>query len=123
LAATQAAVAVILACLAPYTALWYLTSGDYHEATLFNALMFAIASFAAQWVLRRRYAPLIARNRRHRTMLWTWLGVYAFVGIQMGWILRPFIGQPQRAVTFFRNDTWGNAYIKVFESVMEVFGE
>src|SRR5262249_37385766 len=79
----------------------------------------AIASLAAQRVLRRRYTRLIARNPRHRIMLWTWLGVYAFIGIQMGWILRPFIGQPGRPVTFFREDTWGNAYIKVFESLWE----
>ena len=29
-------------------------------------------------------------------MLRAWLGVYAFVGIQMGWVLRPFVGQPDR---------------------------
>jgi len=119
-AATQAAVAVILACLAPYTALWYFSTKDYHEATLFNAMMFALASFAAQWVLRRRYAPLIANNRRHRLMMWMWLTVYAFVGIQMGWILRPFIGQPGRPVTFFREDTWGNAYVIIFDAVTQV---
>src|SRR4051794_40500485 len=109
-AATQSAVAVVLASLAPYAALWYASSGDYHEATAFNALMFAMASVAAQWVLRRRYARLITRNRRHRVMLWGWLGVYAFVGIQMGWVLRPFIGQPGVPVTFIREETWGNAY-------------
>jgi hypothetical protein len=110
-AVTQAAVAVILAALAPYTALWYASTTDYHEATLFNAGMFAVASAAAQWVLRRRYAPLVARNPRHRVMILAWLGTYAFVGIQMGWVLRPFIGQPGRPVTFFREDTWGNAYV------------
>jgi hypothetical protein len=122
-AATQAAVAVVLASLAPYTALWYASTRDYHEATLFNALMFGVASFAAQWVLRRRYAALVARNPRHRVMLRVWLGVYAFVGIQMGWILRPFIGQPGRPVTFFRSDTWGNAYVVVFDAVVSVFGK
>lgn len=114
-ASTQSAVAVVLASLAPYTAVWYLSTTDYHEATAFNAVMFAIASLAAQWVLRRRYALLIARNRRHRVMMWCWLCVYAFVGIQMGWVLRPFIGQPGVPVTFFREDTWGNAYIIVLE--------
>jgi hypothetical protein len=116
-AVTQSAVAVVLACLAPYTALWYLSTADYHEASAFNALMFAVASVAAQWVLRRRYARLIARNRRHRAMLWGWLGVYAFVGIQMGWVLRPFIGQPGVPVTFFRDETWGNAYVVVLETL------
>ena len=115
--ATQSAVAVVLASLAPYTALWYASTTDYHEATVFNAAMFAAASVAAQWVLRRRYARLIARNRRHRVMLWGWLGVYAFVGIQMGWVLRPFIGQPGVPVTFFRDGVWGNAYVVIAETV------
>jgi hypothetical protein len=121
LALTQAAVAVILASLAPYTALWYASTTDYHEATLFNAVMFAVASLAAQWVLRRRYVPLITRNPRHRVMLRVWLAMYAFVGIQMGWVLRPFIGQPGRPVTFFREDAWGNAYVVILETVWAVF--
>jgi hypothetical protein len=120
LAITQTAVAVILASLAPYTAVWYVSTMNYHEATLFNALMFGIASLAAQWVLRRRYAPLIARNPRHRVMLRIWLGVYAFVGIQLGWVLRPFIGQPGRPVTFFREDAWGNAYVYILETLWSV---
>ncbi|MBP3960421.1 hypothetical protein J8F10_34780 [Gemmata sp. G18] len=107
----------MLASLAPYTALWYASTTDYNEATLFNALMFAVASAAAQWVLRRRYAPLVARNSMHRVMLWGWLAVYAFVGIQMGWVLRPFIGHPEMPATFFRNEAWGNAYVVVLESV------
>lgn len=120
--ATQAAVAVVLASLAPYTAVWYASTRDYHEATLFNALMFGVASLAAQWVLRRRYAPLVARNPRHRLTLRAWLGVYAFVGIQMGWVLRPFIGEPGRPVTFFRSDTWGNAYVVVAETAWRALG-
>ncbi|HEX4610294.1 MAG TPA: hypothetical protein VH092_19040 [Urbifossiella sp.] len=117
--ATQAAVAVVLAGLAPYTAVWYASTRDYHEATAFNTAMFGVASLAAQWVLRRRYAPLIARDPRHRRMLWAWLGVYAFVGVQMGWVLRPFIGQPGRPVTFFRSDTWGNAYVILAETLWQ----
>lgn len=120
-ATTQVAVSVVLASLAPYTAVWYLSTTDYHEATAFNALMFGVASLSAQWVLRRRYAPLIARNRRHRIMLWGWLGVYGFVGIQMGWVLRPFIGQPGVPVTFFRDGVLGNAYLVLLDAVWRAF--
>ena len=112
-ASAQAAVAVVLAALAPYTAVWYASTTDYDEALAFNAVQFAAASVAAQWVLRRRYAPLVARNRRHRIAVRAWLGLYAFVGIQMGWVLRPFVGQPGRPVTFFREGAWGNAYVTV----------
>jgi hypothetical protein len=112
---TQTAVAIVLAALAPFTALWYASTKDYNEATTFNALMFAVASLAAQWVLRKRYAPLVARNRRHLWMMRAWLVAYAFVGIQMGWTLRPFLGQPGVAVSFFRGSAAGNAYVIVVE--------
>jgi hypothetical protein len=115
LVGAQGAVAVVLACLAPYTALWYACTAGYHEALLFNGAMFAVASAAAQWVLRRRYAPLIARDRRHAAMLRVWFLVYCFVGIQMAWVLRPFVGFPGTWPTFFREGAWGNAYVIVLE--------
>lgn len=119
---TQAVISIILAGLAPYTALWYFTSGNYYEATSFNAFMFALASFIAQWQLRHRYKPLEKVNPRHRHLRRTWVYLYAFVGIQMGWVLRPFIGDPGREPTFFRPEAWGNAYIKVWETLVEVLG-
>lgn len=122
LLATQAALTVILAAFAPFTALWYASSSDYRMAILFNALMFGLASAGAQLLLRRLYRPLIERDARHRTLLRVWLVVYAFVGIQMGWLLRPFVGDPRAPTRFFREDTWGNAYVKVVEMVLEVVG-
>ena len=113
LVATQAGLSVILASLAPLTLVWYGSLDGYSDAVLFNAIMFAIASVSAQWILRDYYQPLIRRDPRHRWMLRTWLVVYAFVGIQMGWILRPFIGDPSSPVQFFREDSWGNAYMVV----------
>jgi hypothetical protein len=115
LIATQAGLAVILASLAPFTAFWYASSINYAAALRFNALMFAVASFGAQLLLRGYYQPLIRRNRHHRTMLWSWLIIYIFVGIQMGWILRPFVGNPTSPVQFFRQDAFTNAYEVVFQ--------
>jgi hypothetical protein len=61
-----------------------------------------------------------ARNRRHRVLLRTWLVVYAFVGIQMGWVLRPFVGAPGMPVQFFREEAWGNAYVIVARMIWDV---
>jgi len=113
LLASQAGLTVILAALAPYTVLWYASFTGYAAALLFNALMFAVASIAAQGLLWRSYQPLIARRPVHRWLLRLWLVVYAFVGIQMGWVLRPFVGVPGLPVRFFREDTWDNAYVIV----------
>ncbi len=122
LVATQAALTIILASLAPMTGVWYLSVPGYREAILFNALMFGVASVAAQFLLRRLYRPLIARNPKHRMLLRAWLVVFAFVGIQMGWVLRPFIGNPRAPTRFFRSGAWGNAYVEVAIMIREVLG-
>jgi hypothetical protein len=120
LISTQAGLTIILSALAPFTAFWYLSGSDYEPAILFNGMMFAVASFSAQWMLRRQYAPLIRSNPRHRLMLRTWIIIYVFVGIQMGWVLRPFIGNPRAPVQFFREGSWSNAYEVVLQIIWDV---
>jgi hypothetical protein len=118
LLATQVGLTVVLASLAPFTLLFYASTTNYDAAIMFNALMFGAASWAGQRLLRRFYAPLIARDRRHRTLVRVWIILYAFVGIQMGWVLRPFIGQPGSPTTFFREGAWGNAYVEVWDKAV-----
>jgi hypothetical protein len=121
LIAAQAGLAVILSSLGPLTLLWYASLPDtgpaYEAAVMFNGLMFAVASFAAHGLLRRYYRPLVARNARHRWALRCWLLLYVFVGIQLAWVLRPFIGDPQLSVEFFRPEAWGNAYVKIGQTL------
>ena len=121
LIATQAVVTIVLAALAPFTALWYVSFAAYHPAVLFNAFIFGVASVSAQGLLRRWYAPLIARNPRHRLLLRVWLIIYAFVGVQMAWVLRPFVGDPSQPTHFFREGAWGNAYVEVARMIVSVF--
>lgn len=111
--AGQAAMSVTLAALAPMLSVVYISGISYDQAKIVNAIMFAISTFVAQLVIRRLYRPLIAENSRHRTMLVVWAVIYIFVGIQMAWILRPFIGQPGASPTFFREGALTNAYVDV----------
>ena len=117
---TQAGLTAILTSLSPFTAFWYASGTGYHPAILFNGAMFGVASLGAQWILRREYAPLIRRDEKHRWMLRTWILIYVFVGIQMAWVLRPFIGDPTRPVQFFREDSWSNAYEVVLKMIWDV---
>jgi len=110
LVASQATTTVALLSLAPFTLLWYASAADYDLALLFNGAMFAAASLAGQWALRRHYTPLIRRSPKHRVLFRIWLGIFVFVGIQTAWVLRPFVGNPALPVQFFRADAWGNAY-------------
>jgi hypothetical protein len=117
---TQAGLTVILTSLSPYTAFWYASGSAYQPAILFNAAMFAVASFGAQGMLRREYDPLIRRDPKHRWMLRTWIFIYVFVGVQMAWVLRPFVGDPRAPVQFFREDSWSNAYEVVLQMIWQV---
>jgi hypothetical protein len=119
LVAAQSGLAIILCSLAPLTLVWYASSAEYNRALLFNGAMFAVASFAAQWLVRGYYRPLVARNRRHGWLLWCWLVVYTGVAIQMAWLLRPFIGSPDRPVQFLRDNPWDNAYEYVAQLVWQ----
>ncbi len=119
-AAAQAALTIVLVSLSPITLFWYACSADYQMAILFNAAMFGLASLGAQLTLRRGYRPLIEVNPRHRRLLQAWLLVYAFIGVQMGWVLRPFIGDPGQPTRFFRGGDWENAYVVVARLIWDV---
>lgn len=111
--AGQAGLSVVLASLAPLTRFWYCSTLSYRGALLFNAGMFTVAAVAGQMVMLRYYRDLIRRHRSHAVMLCAWLVLYAFVGIQMGWTLRPFVGAPGIPPAFFRDEPFTNAYVVV----------
>ncbi len=116
--AGQAGLSVALASLAPLTRFWYCSTLDYRAALLFNAGMLTLAAIAGQVVMFRSYRVLIRRHHYHRVMLYAWLALYAFVGMQMGWVLRPFVGAPHIPVTFFRTEPFSNAYVVIAQLIV-----
>ncbi|MEM6757752.1 MAG: hypothetical protein AAF586_11345 [Planctomycetota bacterium] len=120
IAAAQAAVGLTLAAVAPYTLLWYTTIAGYPIAILFNGAMFAVATVAGHTALRRATRPLVAEAPNVRWLVRLWVVLYAFVGVQMGWVLRPFIGNPGAPVQFFRESAWSNAYVEVWRIMRQV---
>ena len=56
-----------------------------------------------------------------RWVMWLWVLVYAFVGSQMAWTLRPFIGAPSMEFELFRQ-LGGNFYTNVLVSIGEILG-
>jgi len=53
--------------------------------------------------------------------LFAWLAGNLFLGSQLSWILRPFIGSPGLPVQFLRQDTFhGNFYEAVFHSFSKI---
>lgn len=116
--AGQSGLSIALASLAPLTRVWYFSEGSYRAALLFNAGMLALATLAGHIVTFRYYRPLVRRDGKHLWMAYAWLVLYAFVGIQMGWMLRPFVGDPTLPVAFFRGEPFSNAYVVVFRLIV-----
>jgi hypothetical protein len=50
-----------------------------------------------------------------------WVIIYALVGAQMGWLLRPFIGDPDLAFTWFRPRS-GNFFQAVVAQLLKLLG-
>jgi hypothetical protein len=118
--AGQAAMTVALASLGPITKVAYLSGLSHRGALLFNAAMFTLATAMAQLVMFRRYRELTSdpmSGARHRFMLWMWVVLYVFVGMQMGWMLRPFVGSPGLPVAFFRDEPFSNAYVVILRLI------
>lgn len=120
--AAQATLAVTLLALSPVLALVYVSTDSYRHATLANGILFALATLAGQRTMNRHYRPLVAAEPRHRIARRAWLVLYVFVAIQLAWVLRPFIGWPERPPTFFREEAWSNAYVIILRDVLGLGG-
>ena len=59
--------------------------------------------------------------RIRRWALWLWIIAFAFVGSQMAWTLRPFIGFPGAKFEIVRQ-LGGNFYGNILSSIGEVLG-
>ena len=55
------------------------------------------------------------------TIFYIWVVIYGLVGMQMGWLLRPFIGHPGAAFQWFRPRS-GNFFQGLFENLQRLLG-
>lgn len=51
-----------------------------------------------------------------------WVLIYDLVGAQMGWLLRPFIGDPSLPFQWFRPRS-GNFFLAVVSALQNLFGD
>lgn len=115
LLAASALACAVLASLAPIVAFFTFGTRSHPFLQLLNAAFFAIAGVVAlRYVVRRLgdVVPASTRETRGRRFLpgrpetrvvVAWTFVYALVGAQMGWMLRPFVGSPNLPQTFVRD--------------------
>jgi hypothetical protein len=65
--------------------------------------------------------PEIPGQETRTKLLQFWLFLYAFVGTQMAWTLRPFFGSPGEEFQIFRQIE-GNFYLNLIYLILRIFG-
>lgn len=117
--------AILLLSCAPITLFFLLTTSQYQFFKLLNVAIFAISGlmgvvFLYQGIKVVSGSETEGANMR-KWVLIMWMFVYAFVGSQMAWTIRPFIGAPGTPFEVFRQ-LGGNFYSNVLWSLGEILG-
>jgi hypothetical protein len=117
--------AVLLFSFAPITLFFLLTTSHYQFFKLLNVTFFAIAGVVGMWFLAQGMHAVSSSDEQganlRRWTVWCWIVVYAFVGSQMAWTLRPFFGYPGAEFELVRQ-LGGNFYLDVLGSLGEILG-
>jgi hypothetical protein len=97
---------------------WLTVGEQYTLLILLNVIVLAISSWWGLSFLRQgmRYVQGHAPQVPQRRILSTWLLIYAFVGTQMGWALRPFFGAPGEPFVVLRGGG-GTFYSSVLTAI------
>jgi len=121
--ATVAITGTVLASGATIALFFALTSTSYHFIKLLHVLVFVCASLAGLMFLVKcimRVSPSSTREKV-RFLFVAWLILYMFVGTQLAWVLRPFVGSPKKNFELFRKRK-GNFYESVYDSILKSTG-
>jgi len=137
----------VLASLGPITGFFTLNTTSYHFMKLLNVFFFTVSGVIGLKVLLtmlRRLesvqAPYVGvpvqaaeggelprlppgpHGPSARKTFRVWLIIYALVGAQMGWVLRPFIGAPNLPFELFRARE-ANIFIDVIQTIGELLSK
>jgi hypothetical protein len=93
----------------------------YGVIKLTHVAVIAFAGTAGNVRLFQVLAQLGGSRAAALRVLFAWLAVNLFLGSQLSWILRPFIGAPGLPVEFFRAAALrGNFYENIFRSLQQI---
>ena len=117
--------AVVLLSFAPIVLFFLLTSSNYQFFKLLNVGVFSVAGVIGVLFLIQGMRLVSAGGsdgaRARQIVVQLWIVVYAFVGSQVAWTLRPFVGAPSMKFELFRQ-LGGNFYTNIVASVGEILG-
>ncbi|MEM7595177.1 MAG: actin-binding WH2 domain-containing protein [Cyanobacteria bacterium P01_A01_bin.83] len=127
LLASMAMMSVMLFGFAPVTLFFRLSIDDYWFFLLLNIVVLGFTGVVGVKFFYKSMMKLMKQEsldkisvNRHKLIV-GWLFLYGFVGSQLGWTLRPFVGTPDQSFALFR-EIESNFYIQVVYIIAKVLG-
>jgi uncharacterized membrane protein len=119
-------ISVLLFSFAPVTLFFLITAPKaYQFFKLLNVAIFGITGFFGVKFLYEGMQLLSELDevgkKTRTTILRSWLLLYGFIGMQLGWFLRPFFGSPDTKFEMFRA-VQGNFYLDIVSAISEILG-
>jgi hypothetical protein len=118
--------AVVLAAFVPVPAFFLITGANYYFQHLLHIAVVGAAGIFGMYALHDGLTTICERRgvypRKAITIMRFWAVLFAFVGIQMAWNLRPFLGdrnQPFRLIGHYQ----GNFYEAVIYAIKQLVAE
>ena len=115
--------AILLASCAPIAFFFVVTGSSYDFIKLLHVVVFG---FGGAWSMMSLWQGLLVMCEKSNLypplavrILKAWIVVFAFVGTQMAWSLRPFVGTPTMGFQVFRQQE-GNFYTGVYGSLAKL---
>ena len=121
--AALALTSILLAAFVPITAFFLVTGANYYFQHLLNIALAGVAGLFGMYALHTGLTVVCEKRnvypRKALTIMRAWAVLFAFVGIQLAWNLRPFLGdrnQPFRVLGHYE----GNFYAAVIYAVNQL---
>lgn len=121
--AALALTSVLLAAFVPITAFFLVTGANYYFQHLLNIVLAGVAGLFGMYALHDGLSMVCEKRgvypRKALTIMRAWAVLFAFVGIQLAWTLRPFLGdrsEPFQVLGRYQ----GNFYTAVIYAVKQL---
>jgi hypothetical protein len=115
---------VLLASCAPILIFFMVTGSDYNFLKLLHVAAFAFSGCWAMMALWQGLRTMCEKSdlypRQAIKILQLWIFIFGFVGTQMAWSLRPFVGSPDLEYEVVRSGRHGNFYQAVWRSMVDL---
>jgi hypothetical protein len=113
--------ATLLLAFAPIELFFQLSGDNYNFLQLLHVFVFVFSGFFGMRAVLEALKGSLAQKgvypKLGLTVFRAWVVIFAFVGLQLSWNLRPFVGYKDMPFQIFRQDTQGNVYTTLLRAL------